>query len=240
MAPLLAARVFFTEDDPNNLDNVQWTYLGIAVFVFILAVVFFFAPLPEVTDADMALQGEESAGLTGYADKPLKKQYKLFFGVLAQFCYVGAQVGVAGKLITAILTLYPELTCSSLVHQLLGGKCEPVSFRCLRSFCYRPRSVRHRPLRRLGTDNVHQAAPYPRLLPYGMYPLHLPCDRHQGRGRRGDAHHYPVLRILCFPAHLHIGTSWPRPTHQTRGFVDCSSNLWWSLVPCFDWRASTS
>ena len=98
MAPLLAARVFFTEDDPENLDNVQWTYLGIAIFVFLLAVVFFFAPLPEVTDADMALQGEESAGLTGYADKPFRKQYKLFFGVLAQFCYVGAQVGIAGKL----------------------------------------------------------------------------------------------------------------------------------------------
>ena len=94
MAPLLAARVFFTEDDPHNLDNVQWTYLGIAAFVFLLAVVFYFAPLPEVTDADMALQGEESSGLTGYVQKPIHKQYKLLYGVLAQFCYVGAQVAV--------------------------------------------------------------------------------------------------------------------------------------------------
>ena len=240
MAPLLAARVFFTEDDPNNLDNVQWTYLGIAVFVFLLAVVFFFAPLPEVTDADMALQGEESAGLTGYADKPLKKQYKLFFGVLAQFCYVGAQVGVAGKLITAIPTSYTKLICSSLVHQLLGGKREPVPFRCLRSLRYRPRSLRHRPFCRLRTDNVYQAAPYPPLLPYRVSPLHLPCDRHQRRGRCGDAHPYPVLRVLRFPAHLHISTSWPRQTHQTRRFVDCSSNLWRSLVSCIDWRARTS
>lgn len=110
MAPLLAARVFFTEDDPENLDNVQWTYLGIAIFVFLLAVVFFFAPLPEITDADMALQGEESAGLTGYADKPFRKQYKLFFGVLAQFCYVGAQVGIAGKLKRLLRYIYTELT----------------------------------------------------------------------------------------------------------------------------------
>ncbi|KAI4107307.1 MAG: hypothetical protein LQ339_002705 [Xanthoria mediterranea] len=29
MAPLLASRVFFTETDPTDLSNVQWTYLGI-------------------------------------------------------------------------------------------------------------------------------------------------------------------------------------------------------------------
>jgi FHS family L-fucose permease-like MFS transporter len=74
------------------LSKVQWTYLGIAAFVFLLAVVFFFSPLPEVTDADMALQAEQSSGLTGYVDKPMKRQYKLMFGVAAQFCYVGAQV----------------------------------------------------------------------------------------------------------------------------------------------------
>ena len=99
MAPLLASRVFFTHTDPKDLTNVQWTYLGIAAFVFLLAVVFFFSPIPEVTDADMALQAEQCAGLTGYVDKPLRKQYKLFFGVAAQFCYVGAQVGVASQFI---------------------------------------------------------------------------------------------------------------------------------------------
>jgi len=92
VAPLLASRVFFKEADANDLSKVQWTYLGIAAFVFLLAVVFFFSPLPEVTDADMALQAEQSSGLTGYVDKPMRRQYKLMFGVAAQFCYVGAQV----------------------------------------------------------------------------------------------------------------------------------------------------
>ena len=99
MAPLLASRVFFKQTDPHDLSNVQWTYLGIACFVFLLAVVFYFAPIPEVTDADMALQAEQSSGLTGYIDKPMRKQYKLFFGVAAQFCYVGAQVAVASQFI---------------------------------------------------------------------------------------------------------------------------------------------
>ncbi|MCJ1227766.1 hypothetical protein MMC12_004425 [Toensbergia leucococca] len=99
MAPLLASRVFFKNTDPNDLTNVQWTYLGIAAFVFCLAVVFYFSPIPEVTDADMALQAEQCSGLTGYVDKPMRRQYKLFFGVAAQFCYVGAQVGVASQFI---------------------------------------------------------------------------------------------------------------------------------------------
>ena len=99
VAPLLASRVFFKNTDEHNLSKVQWTYVGIAAFVFLLAVVFFFSPIPEVTDADMALQAEQCADLTGYQEKPLRKQYKLFFGVAAQFTYVGAQVAVASQFI---------------------------------------------------------------------------------------------------------------------------------------------
>lgn len=99
VAPLLASRVFFKETHSTDLSHVQWTYVGIAAFVFLLAVVFFFSPLPEVTDADMALQAEQCSDLTGYQEKPLRKQYKLFFGVAAQFCYVGAQVAVASQFI---------------------------------------------------------------------------------------------------------------------------------------------
>lgn len=99
IAPLLASRVFFRQADIHDLSKVQWTYVGIAAFVTLLAVVFFFSPIPEVTDADMALQAEQCADLTGYVEKPLRKQYKLFLGVAAQFCYVGSQVAVASQFI---------------------------------------------------------------------------------------------------------------------------------------------
>jgi len=99
VAPLLASRVFFKNTESTDLSKVQWTYVGIAAFVFLLAVVFFFSPLPEVTDADMALQAEQCSDLTGYQEKPLSKQHKLMFGVAAQFCYVGAQVAVASQFI---------------------------------------------------------------------------------------------------------------------------------------------
>jgi FHS family L-fucose permease-like MFS transporter len=94
VAPLLASRVFFakTVDTKEGLKNVQWVYLGVACFVALLIVLFFFAPMPEITDADMGMQehsiGEEEVG-------PFRKQYNLFLAVWSQFCYVGAQVAVA-------------------------------------------------------------------------------------------------------------------------------------------------
>jgi len=47
VAPVLAAQVIFKNvgTDGKSLEAVQWVYLGIAAFVGILAVVFFFAPI---------------------------------------------------------------------------------------------------------------------------------------------------------------------------------------------------
>jgi FHS family L-fucose permease-like MFS transporter len=64
-------------------------YLGIAIFVFLLAVVFFISHIPEVTDADMELQVQETH--VGGSEKPFWKQYRLFHAAFAQFCYTGAQ-----------------------------------------------------------------------------------------------------------------------------------------------------
>lgn len=93
VAPVLGSYVLFTFDDETALKNVQWIYLSIAVFVFILATVFFFSPIPEITDADMHLQAEQST--VGASDVPLRKQYRLFHATFAQFCYVASQVAVA-------------------------------------------------------------------------------------------------------------------------------------------------
>jgi FHS family L-fucose permease-like MFS transporter len=75
--------------------------------VFFLAVVFFFVPLPEVTDADMANQAQQSASDTDFEDRPLRQQCTLFYGVLAQFCYVGAQVAYAGYFINYVTWVRP-------------------------------------------------------------------------------------------------------------------------------------
>ncbi|EWC44298.1 hypothetical protein DRE_01124 [Drechslerella stenobrocha 248] len=102
VAPVLASHVFFKNTaDLTSLKNVQWVYLGVGVFVLCLAVAFFFAPIPEITDADMELQAtsDEFAEEVG----PLSKQITLFWGVGAQFCYVGAQCAIAGFFINYTL-----------------------------------------------------------------------------------------------------------------------------------------
>jgi hypothetical protein len=62
VAPVLASYVFFknTGTDQSALQNVQWTYLAIACFVFALAVVYYFSPIPEIT----GMHPESSAKLT--------------------------------------------------------------------------------------------------------------------------------------------------------------------------------
>jgi FHS family L-fucose permease-like MFS transporter len=47
----MGSYVFFTFSDEEALDNVQWIYLAIALFVLLLATLFFFAKIPEITDA---------------------------------------------------------------------------------------------------------------------------------------------------------------------------------------------
>jgi FHS family L-fucose permease-like MFS transporter len=51
-APLLAGRIFFakTVDTDQGLKNVQWVYLGVACFVALLIILFYLAPMPEITD----------------------------------------------------------------------------------------------------------------------------------------------------------------------------------------------
>lgn len=85
------------EDTTASLRNVQWVYLGIACFVVLLAILFFFIPIHvEVTDADMAIMEHEVADVD---PGPFKKQYNLFLGVSCQFFYVGAQSAIAAYFI---------------------------------------------------------------------------------------------------------------------------------------------
>ncbi|KAH7324088.1 major facilitator superfamily domain-containing protein [Rhexocercosporidium sp. MPI-PUGE-AT-0058] len=120
VAPVLGSYVFFqnTGDDTKSLKTVQWVYLAIACFVFLLAVVFYFSPIPEITDADMAFQAEETHANTDI--KPFNKQYRLFHAAFAQFCYTGAQVAIASYFINYVDETRSN-TGSSLAAKFLAG-----------------------------------------------------------------------------------------------------------------------
>lgn len=119
VAPALASYVFFrnTGDNVNSLKNVQWVYLAVAMFAFLLAIAFFFSYIPEVTDADMEFQVQETH--LASSQKPFIKQYRLFHAAFAQFCYCGAQVAVATWFIN--YSIESAGVSSSTASALLAG-----------------------------------------------------------------------------------------------------------------------
>jgi FHS family L-fucose permease-like MFS transporter len=120
IAPVLGSYVFFTFDDNTALQNVQWVYVAIGIFVFLLALVFFISTIPEITDADMEFQASETHANSD--DKPFWKQYRLFHAAGAQFCYTGAQVAIASYFINYVRDTQPWSTDSSAARFLSGAQ----------------------------------------------------------------------------------------------------------------------
>ncbi|KAI0134612.1 L-fucose permease [Xylariales sp. AK1849] len=99
LSQLLAQKVFFTDigdqgsTNSRTLLDVQWTYLAITLSCVVLALFFYYMPLPEVTDVEM----ERS---TKYLPIDPKKRsiggiqlrtWTLVLAVLAQWTYVAGQ-----------------------------------------------------------------------------------------------------------------------------------------------------
>jgi MFS transporter, FHS family, L-fucose permease len=99
VGPLIASKAFFSGESQNNLTNVQYVYLAVACAGLAVAVLFFFAKLPEVDEEKGVGESTLELGV-GHDGKvagegPLYRQYNMIFGFVAQFCYVGAQVTIA-------------------------------------------------------------------------------------------------------------------------------------------------
>jgi len=92
LSQLLAEKVLFA-NNPSLID-VQWTYLAVALFTVILALFFYYMPLPEATDTDLQLQSEDLGiyrSQTVFSSKLPLIYTTLALAIFAQFCYVGAQ-----------------------------------------------------------------------------------------------------------------------------------------------------
>ena len=97
VSPILAQKVMFkgVTDAPSLID-IQWTYLGIALFVVILALVFYYLPLPEASDEDLQQLADEWADVNTRKVAGIEVPYlTLALGVFSNFCYVGGQEAVA-------------------------------------------------------------------------------------------------------------------------------------------------
>jgi FHS family L-fucose permease-like MFS transporter len=101
IGPLIASKAFFSGENANNLTNVQYVYLAVALAGVAVGVMFVLVKMPEVQeetnrrgsivdDSTIELGVDANGRIIG--DGPLYKQYNMIFGFIAQFCYVGAQV----------------------------------------------------------------------------------------------------------------------------------------------------
>lgn len=96
LSQLLAQRVLFTSVRSNGgLMNVQWTYLSITLFTVVLALFFYYMPLPEASDVDLQLQADD-LGIYSSTPSIISARIPLIYltlglAVFTQFIYVSAQ-----------------------------------------------------------------------------------------------------------------------------------------------------
>ncbi|KAF4589814.1 l-fucose permease [Ophiocordyceps camponoti-floridani] len=118
VAPVLGSYVFFNFGPQAAIDNVQWVYLAIAVFVLFLAAAFCFVDIPEITDDDMAFRDAESPA----AQVPLYRNYRLFHAAFAQFCYAGSQIAIASFFINYASSTRPGTDAASAAKLFAGAQ----------------------------------------------------------------------------------------------------------------------
>jgi fucose permease len=114
LSPLLAQKVFFKNvRDAGSLVNAQWAYLGIALFDVLLAVAFYYAPLPEASDDNLEeLADRRSAAYRTKVGSVPVVWLTLGLGVFSQFCYVGGQEGIGGNVGSLDSLLRPNVLSS--------------------------------------------------------------------------------------------------------------------------------
>jgi len=98
IGPLIASKAFFSGKNSDNLTNVQFVYLGVACLGVAVAILFVFAKLPEVAEEakrnNSLVEPEHDIEGREVGQGSIWKEYNMFCGFIAQFCYVGAQVTI--------------------------------------------------------------------------------------------------------------------------------------------------
>jgi fucose permease len=119
VSPILARRVLFRNVlDAPSLVDVQWTYLGIALFVVLLAVAFYYMPLPEASDDDLEEIAARRQSIYTRKLGPFPVIHvTLVLGVFSQFCYVGGQEAVATAFNQYVSAVSPNFALAPADYQ---------------------------------------------------------------------------------------------------------------------------
>lgn len=125
LSGLLADRVFFVTvgkrpsySSSTSLLDVQWAYLAITLFCVLLAIFFYYMPLPEVTDSELELLASKlpvnpkKRSIGGIS----LRNWTIVLAVTAQWHYVAAQESMSiyfGSLLTTLLPPSPGSSSGS-------------------------------------------------------------------------------------------------------------------------------
>lgn len=117
LGPIIGGALFFggNEAGGSDLGSVQLTYIVIGAVVLLIAFFFYRTTLPEIKEAATPDPGQ----LAATTAKPLIAYGHFVWGVIAQFFYVAAQVGV-GALFINYVTEYWQGTSSEKASYLLA------------------------------------------------------------------------------------------------------------------------
>jgi fucose permease len=110
---LLAQKVFFKTSTSRLLD-VQWTYLSTTMFCVLLALFFYYMPLPEVSDRELERVARSlpvDPKKRSIAGLPLAT-LALFFAVMGQYTYVAVQESMSIYFNDLLMATMPNGTAS--------------------------------------------------------------------------------------------------------------------------------
>lgn len=122
VSPLLAQKVLFKSvKDVASLVDVQWTYLGIALFDVLLAVAIYYLPVPEASDDDLEELANRHRGdnMTKVAGIPVV-WVTLGLGVWSQFFYVAGQEVLSTSLEQFVMSAQPNSFLSPFEYLTIG------------------------------------------------------------------------------------------------------------------------
>jgi FHS family L-fucose permease-like MFS transporter len=114
LGPIIGGKLFFGIGK-GNLTTVQLTYIVIGVVVLLIAGFFYRTPLPEIKEAEQ--EGQEVMDDT----RPLFAHKHFVLGVIAQFFYVAAQVGVGALFINYVTAYWPGVSTEKASYLLAVG-----------------------------------------------------------------------------------------------------------------------
>lgn len=122
VSPLLANKVLFKSvTDVSSLVDVQWTYLGIALFDVLLAVAFYYLPVPEASDEELEelANHRREDNMTKLFGIPVV-WLTLGLGICSMFFYVAGQEVLSKSFEAYVKHAYPDSPLSPFDSLTLG------------------------------------------------------------------------------------------------------------------------